>query len=94
MTLSDVLPPTAALAEEAQGGRLAAFLFGNVARQRFAHQYRYGYTLAAGQGMELVVHGFFDKKRGTFHMTYSSISSGSEAVPSRGAVSDQLSVVG
>ena len=81
--LSDVFPPAVASTEEAQGERLAAFLFGNVASKRFAHQRGHGNTLAACQGMELVVHRLFNKKCGSFHMTYSSIQSGSEAAPPR-----------
>jgi hypothetical protein len=61
VTLSDVFPPAAASTEEAQGECLAEFLFGNVARKRFAHQRGHGNTLAARQGVELVVHRFFDK---------------------------------
>ena len=73
MTLCDIAPSAVALTEEAQGERLAAFLFRNVASQRFAHQRRYGNTFASRQGVEFLVHGYFHEKCGSFHMTYSSI---------------------
>ena len=73
MTLRDIFPPAVALTEEAQGERSAELLFGNVASKRFAHQCGHGNTLAARQGMELVVHRFFNEKCGSFHITYSSI---------------------
>lgn len=71
--LSDVFPPAAAFPEETERERLAAFLFGNVVSQRFAHQRGHGNTLAARQGMEFVVNRFFSKKCGSFQMTPSSI---------------------
>ena len=73
MTLSNIVPSATALTEEAQGELLAASLFSNVASQRFAHQRRNGNTFAARQGMEFAVHGFFNEKCGSFHMTCSSI---------------------
>jgi len=73
VTLGDVFSPAVALPEEAQGERLAAFLFGNVASKRFAHQRGHGNTLSARQDMELVVHRFFNKKCDSFHMMYSAV---------------------
>jgi len=61
VTLCEVLPPTAALTDEAESEALGAFLLGNVASKRFTHQRRHGNTLAARKGMELVVHRFFDE---------------------------------
>jgi len=81
VTFRDIFPPAAALTEEAQGKRLAALLFADVTSKRFAHQRGHGNTLAVRQDMELVVHGFFNKKCGSFHMTYSSVSWVTGAVP-------------
>jgi len=73
VTLSEIFPPAVALTEEAQGECLAEFLFREVASKRFTHQRGHGNPLVARQGMDLVVHRFFYKKCGSFHMAYSSI---------------------
>lgn len=69
----DVFLSAVTAAEKAQGERVAAFLFRQVASERFAYQRGDRNAFTARHRMELVVHSFVDKERGPFHMMYSSI---------------------